>query len=167
MLGELNNTEVEDVLKEQYLGRIACHADGITYIVPVSYAYDGRYVYIRSKNGMKIDIMRKSPAICFEVEAVRTMGDWKTVIAWGNFEEITDSAERKDALQKLYNRHLPAITSELAHLSSAWPFEPGDLNTVEGVVYRLDLKKKTGRFESQEGASNMANLYFNPDDEEI
>jgi hypothetical protein len=162
MLGELNNAEIEEVLKEQYLGRIGCHADGITYIVPVSYAYDGHYVYVRSKNGMKIEIMRKSPDVCFEVEALRNMGEWKTVVAWGTFEEITDSAERGDALRKLSSRHLPLITSELTRLSSVWPFEPGDLNNVEGVVYRLDLKKKTGRFENQVGANSMVNAYFSP-----
>lgn len=162
MLGELNNNEIEEVLKEQYLGRIGCHADGITYIVPVSYAYDGRYVYVRSKNGMKIEIMRKSPEVCFEVEAVHTMGEWKTVVAWGTFEEITEKVERINALQKLNNRHLPLITSELSRLSSVWPFEPGNLNEIEGVVYRLDLKKKTGRFENQVGANSMANAYFSP-----
>lgn len=165
MLGKLNNAEIEEVLKGQLLGRIACHADDTIYIVPVSYAYDGQYVYVRSKDGMKIDIMRKNPQVCFEVEALRDMGDWQTVVAWGTFEEITNSEERKAALQKLNNRHLPSINSELSRLSMHWPFEPADLNSIEGVVYRIDLKEKTGRFESQEGANSMSNAYFSPVEE--
>src|SRR4051812_33744329 len=124
MLGKLNNEEIEEVLKVQLLGRIACHADGLTYIVPVSYAYDGKFVYVRSKEGMKIDIMRKSPKICFEVENLRDMGNWQTVIAWGTFEEITNSTERKEALVKLNSRQLPMISSETTRLSLHWPFEP-------------------------------------------
>lgn len=168
MLGTLNNAEIEKVLAGQLLGRIACHADDTIYIVPVSYAYDGRYVYIRSKkDGMKIDIMRKNPNICFEVEALRDMGNWETVVAWGTFEEISDSEERKIALQKLNNRHLPVVNSELSRLSMHWPFEPADLNTIEGVVYRIDLKEKTGRYERQQGANSISNAYFNPGDEGI
>ena len=37
MSGELNNTRVENILKTQFIGRIGCHANGITYVVPVTY----------------------------------------------------------------------------------------------------------------------------------
>lgn len=162
MLGQLNISEIEEVLKGQVIGRIGCHADDTTYIVPVSYAYDGHYVYVRSKDGLKIEIMRKSPKVCFEVEAVHDMGNWKTVIAWGTFEEITNSEERRAGLQKLNSRRLPMVNSELSRLSPQWPFEPHDLNSIEGVVYRILLKEKTGRFETQKGAYSMVNAYFAP-----
>jgi nitroimidazol reductase NimA-like FMN-containing flavoprotein (pyridoxamine 5'-phosphate oxidase superfamily) len=150
MLGKLNNTEIEEVLTGQILGRIGCHAHDRTYIVPVSYAYDGRYVYVYSKNGMKVDIMRKSPDICFEVECLQDMANWKTVIAWGTFEEIIDISKRKAALKKLLHRRLPIVSSETTHLSEHWPFEPTDISTIEGIVFRLDLRDKTGRFENIE-----------------
>lgn len=54
MIGELNYTEIEDVLQNQHIGRIGCHAKGITYIVPVSYAYSDSYVYIHSLEGKKL-----------------------------------------------------------------------------------------------------------------
>lgn len=167
MLGQLNNSKIEEVLKGQVIGRIGCHADDVTYIVPVSYAYDGQYVYVRSKDGLKVEIMRKSPKVCFEVEAIHDMGNWETVIAWGTFEEISDIEERKAALKKLNDRRLPAVNSELSRLSSQWPFEPADLNKIEGVVYRIELKEKTGRFETQEGANSIVNAYFYPTEEEV
>jgi nitroimidazol reductase NimA-like FMN-containing flavoprotein (pyridoxamine 5'-phosphate oxidase superfamily) len=40
MIGDLNFKEVEEVLKDQLIGRIGCHSNGVTYIVPVSYAYN-------------------------------------------------------------------------------------------------------------------------------
>ena len=40
MIGDLNFKEVEEVLQDQLIGRIGCHSNGITYIVPVSYAYN-------------------------------------------------------------------------------------------------------------------------------
>lgn len=152
MLGKLNDTEIEEVLYEQFIGRIGCSANDLTYIVPVSYAYDGKHLYIRSKSGMKVDIMRKNSNVCFEVEAFINMANWRTVIAWGNFEEITKPEEREQALKKLLHRHFPLIVSENAKFTPHWPFEPADVNAIEGVVYRIDLKEKTGRFENTEGS---------------
>lgn len=150
MLGKLNNTEIEEVLHDQILGRIGCHANDITYIVPTSYAYDGTYIYAHSKSGMKLDIMRTNPKICFEVESFSNMADWKTVIVWGTFEEITNQEERKKALKILHQRHLPLIPSQTLKLSPQWPFTPNDINSIGGVVYRIVLKEKTGRFENLE-----------------
>ena len=150
MLGKLNNTEIEEVLHNQILGRIGCSANDVTYIVPTSYAYEDNYIYAHSKNGKKLDIMRENPKVCFEVEAFSHMADWKTVIVWGRFEEITDALERKNALQILHRRHLPLIPSETVKLSQYWPFTPGDINSIGGTVYRIAIEEKTGRFENIE-----------------
>src|SRR5215210_2019710 len=91
MIGKLNDTEIEEVLYDQVIGRIGCHADNIPYIVPVSYAYDGRYIYIHSKRGMKLNIMRKNPNICFEVEIFENMANWRTVIAWESLKRSPTS----------------------------------------------------------------------------
>jgi nitroimidazol reductase NimA-like FMN-containing flavoprotein (pyridoxamine 5'-phosphate oxidase superfamily) len=41
MLRELNDHQIETLLKDQFIGRIGCHLAGVTYIVPVNYVYDG------------------------------------------------------------------------------------------------------------------------------
>ncbi|HSP53598.1 MAG TPA: pyridoxamine 5'-phosphate oxidase family protein [Cryobacterium sp.] len=89
MLGELNDEDIDSVLHEAVIGRIGCHVAGQTYIVPVSYAYDGEHVYGHSGTGRKVVMMRENPSVCFEVEQVDDLGNWKTVIAWGAFEELT------------------------------------------------------------------------------
>jgi len=61
MLGILETDQIEDLLGSQVVGRIGCHADDLTYVVPVSYAYDGSCIYAHSEEGMKIAIMRKNP----------------------------------------------------------------------------------------------------------
>lgn len=150
MLGTLEVNELENFLQRQVVGRIGCHADGVTYIVPVSYAYDGTYVYAHSKEGMKTAIMRKNPKICFEVEHMTDMANWKSVIAWGVFEELTDTAERNRAIKILSDRILPLVSSETTHLSSHWPFPDTDTSHVTGVVFRIKLTEKTGRFENND-----------------
>jgi uncharacterized protein len=163
MLGVLNNHEIEQVLTQQLVGRIGCHGKGTTYIVPVSYVYNGERVIVRSRSGMKVDVMRENPNVCFEVEEFENMGNWKTVIAWGIFKELTEPEERKQALQALLQRRLPIISSEMAQLSPNWPFEPKDVNVIEGVVYEIVLKEKTGRFETSNGAAVVSKAFLTPE----
>ena len=90
MFGTLNDKEIETLLSNRVVGHLACHVDKRIYVVPISYAYDGNYVYAHTREGMKIDMMRKNPQVCFEVDDLKDMANWKTVIAWGEFEDLKE-----------------------------------------------------------------------------
>ena len=138
--------EVEGFLKHQLVGRIGCHMDGITYIVPISYAYDGEYIYCHGKEGMKMYMMRKNHQLCFEVDDYQNLDNWKSVIAWGVFEELkNEGPERTACIEQLRNRILPMITSQTMRLSEDWPFS--ECNEVPGIFFRIKLIEKTGRLE--------------------
>jgi hypothetical protein len=51
------------------------------------------------------------------------------------------------ALKKLMDRVLPVISSETVHLSPHWPFPPEEMGSIKGIVFRIKVEKKTGRFE--------------------
>jgi hypothetical protein len=148
MIGELQPQQIEEVLSSQVVGRIGCHAGGETYIVPISYAYDGTYVYCHTHEGKKLDMMRQNPKICFEVDDLKDMANWRSVIAKGTFQELVSRHERNNAMQTLLNRYLPVLSSITTHLGEFWPFIPDDTREIKGVVFRIALKEKTGRFES-------------------
>jgi nitroimidazol reductase NimA-like FMN-containing flavoprotein (pyridoxamine 5'-phosphate oxidase superfamily) len=116
-------------------------------VVPISYAYDGQYIYCHTHEGLKIDILRRHPAVGFEVERLENLANWQTVIAHGTFEELTDGALKLDALKKLYDRRLPAITSQTTKLKMEWPFGSEELGGIEGITFRIRVDSKTGRFE--------------------
>lgn len=148
MLGTLQPQQLEEVLKTQVVGRIGCHANGETYVVPISYAYDGKYIYCHTHEGKKINILRKNPAVCFEVDELKDMANWKSVVVQGVFEELTEREERNSAMYTLLNRYLPVMSSVTTHLGEHWPFYPDDTKDIEGIVFRIAVKEKTGRFES-------------------
>jgi uncharacterized protein len=150
MIGKLNAKEIEEVFDHQFIGRIGCHADGITYVVPISYAYKDGCIYGRTMEGMKVAMMRKNPNVCFEVDHMKDMANWKSVIAWGKFEELRDKTERAKGLQCLVDRMLPLISSSTTHLTPEWPFPLNDISSIEGIVFRITLTNKTGRFETDE-----------------
>ena len=147
MFKGLDTEQIESVIAENIVGRLGCHADDKTYVVPVSYAYDGKCIYVRTFEGLKISMMRKNPNVCFQVDSFEDMADWKSVIAWGVFEELTDEEERNEGLKILINRTLPGISSETMKLSPAWPFPTDDYTKIEGIVFRIRLTEKTGRYE--------------------
>jgi nitroimidazol reductase NimA-like FMN-containing flavoprotein (pyridoxamine 5'-phosphate oxidase superfamily) len=89
-ISELPRSEIDAFLASRLVGRIGCHHEGSTYVVPVVYAYDGKSFYVASVEGRKVDMMRANPRVCFEVDEVdeRSVGVWRSVVAEGVFEEL-------------------------------------------------------------------------------
>jgi nitroimidazol reductase NimA-like FMN-containing flavoprotein (pyridoxamine 5'-phosphate oxidase superfamily) len=131
----------------QVLGRIGCHSSGFTYVVPIGYAYDGESIFCHCSEGLKTDMMRKNPKVCFEVDALHGLAEWESVIAWGDYEEIRDPKQREKALLLLFERKLPTTVSDVFKLCDVWPFHLGNLNDISGIVFKIKLTNKTGRFE--------------------
>ncbi|HEY8657976.1 MAG TPA: pyridoxamine 5'-phosphate oxidase family protein [Hanamia sp.] len=150
MFGKMDNTQIEKVISDNFIGRLGCNADGKTYIVPISYAYNGEYIYFHTYEGMKVDIMRKNPNVCFQVDKMDNMAGWESVIAWGTSEELTDPIERKVGLQNLIDRVLPKISSKTVQLTTQWPFPPDDISMINGIIFRIILHEKSGRFEKMD-----------------
>ena len=150
MIGVLPQDQIEDLLKTQVVGRIGCSTDGETYIVPISYAYDGQYIYCHTQEGRKSSMMRKNPRICFEVEDMQNMANWKSVVLQGTYEELVEKKDRNFAMKTLLNRYLPIISSVTMHLGEHWPFHPEDTTEIHGIVFRIAISEKTGRFESSQ-----------------
>jgi nitroimidazol reductase NimA-like FMN-containing flavoprotein (pyridoxamine 5'-phosphate oxidase superfamily) len=148
MLGNLTNNEIEALLNIEVIGRIGCYADNKLYVVPVSYAYDGNYVYAHSKDGMKIRMMRKNPSVCFVVDRMENMSNWLSVIASGTFEELTDAESLMKGMKLLIERFKPLMVSETAQPSHGLSHQH-DTKGFQAVVFRILLSEKTGRFEKR------------------
>lgn len=149
MLETLNDIQIDKFLKEQTIGRIGCHVDGKTYVVPTSYVYDGKFIYCHAHEGMKINMMRKNPKICFEVDAFKVSATWESVIVWGDFIEVTDEQERNNILQILISNKLPIINSVAMkmELGINYPYPPDNLSTINGIIFKIEINEKTGRQE--------------------
>lgn len=150
MIGQLTQEQIEDVLKAEAIGRIGCHANNQTYITPVTYVYENNSIYGHTDYGMKVRLMRENPNVCFEVEQIRSMANWRSVIAWGTYRELSgDDADKARIL--LIRRLLPLLLS-----TTSGPHLRGDSyadyrihsSGAHGLFYEIDLHSKTGRFES-------------------
>lgn len=146
---------MDHLLSKELIGHLGCYADEQVYITPISYAYDGQYIYAHTYAGMKLQMMRKNPSVCFQVDDMHDLSNWQSVIIWGEFEELSSDEQREFALDMLMNRNLPYITSETMHLSGQWPFSDTGKKMIEGVFFRIRIDRKTGRYEKKE-----AQYYF-------
>ena len=155
MFGNLNEKEIDDLLGSEIIGRIGCHAENTTYIIPISYAYEKGVIYCHKYEGMMMRLLRKNPDVCFQVDNTRDLGNWQSVICWGKFEEISDPQEITKTLQILNTRPFPKIVSETMRLSSSWPFAENVDAPFTGILIRINLTLKTGRYEK----SNQENFF--------
>jgi nitroimidazol reductase NimA-like FMN-containing flavoprotein (pyridoxamine 5'-phosphate oxidase superfamily) len=148
MLGELTREQIERLLHSEVVGRIGCHAEGRTYVVPVNYAYDGEFLYGHAAEGMKLRMLRANPEVCFQVDHRSGLCDWQSVIAWGTFEEV-QGQDATRIMELLLDRLLPLLAGEgapatrdaaRATLAAGTPVE-------RLAIYRIRLRERTGRFE--------------------
>lgn len=143
MLGELTASQVEELLRAEVIARIGCISQGRVYVVPVSYAYDGTYVWGHGMDGAKLRAMRANPEVCVEVEHVDDLSNWRSVIAWGTYEECHGN-DWKAGMALLVTRIMPLLTFP--------PHQhPDPAGPKHGTVYRIRLASKTGRFEEVSG----------------
>lgn len=104
-------------------------------------------IYARTFEGLKISMMRKNPKVCFQIDEMENMANWKSVVTWGTYEELKNEAERNEGLEKLISRMLPEISSETVKISPQWPFPTNDFSKIRGIIFRIRISEKTGRFE--------------------
>lgn len=145
MMGSLTEKEIDEVLRAEMIGRIAYLAEGRPYIVPVTYVYSSQgYVFSHSAEGHKIASLRKHPEVCFEVEQIRSMSNWRTVVARGTFEEVTHDKDETmmDFIARLHASGPPGARVRDRH---------EDVHRREGVarevLFRIHLHEISGRFE--------------------
>jgi len=149
MLGELKAEQIESVIREATIGRIGCHAEGRTYVVPITYAYDGASLYAHSLEGRKIEMMRGNPDVCVEIEDVDDLANWRSVIAWGRYEELA-GREAAEAMGLIRERFLPLVEAEETRITHGLVAPPAGGDHGEGptvVLYRIRLDERSGRFE--------------------
>jgi uncharacterized protein len=131
IIRDLNEAQIEHLLRTAIVGRIACsHPDEPRpYLVPLAYGYDGEAIYAHSGPGRKLINMRANPLVTIEVDAAEASDRWQSVIAEGRFEEL-HGTDRDRALRLIYPE--PAVIPELGSHT---------------VVYRIVLTSKSGRYE--------------------
>lgn len=148
MVKVLSESEMWNVIDESRFAHLACHLDGKTYIVPVSFARDGNRIIGVTSVGMKIEMMRKNPEVCIQFELIESLTRWKSVVLYGRFEEL-DGSERSRCAGILIDRYGSDFLEEHDSLRSGRDVTPPRLDRKPEpmVVYAIHPGEVTGRSE--------------------
>jgi uncharacterized protein len=136
-IGKIGNTDALAILRDGTLGRLGCIAADWPYVVPVNYYFDGENIYIHTLPGKKLDALRANPRVCLQVDEIKDSYNWRSVIAYGTFEEVSSEETRENVLTKLY--------SKLPHMT---PVESRLVKGMTGtIVFRIKVEEVTGMAE--------------------
>ena len=132
----LSEDEGRALLSTCGIGRLGCVDNGEPYVVPINYVFDEGSVYSHSLPGRKIEALRAHQRACIQVDQIENDFEWRSVIAFGNFEEIHVPSERSSILGKLLAR-FPLLTPVESVL-------PPDTSEPNSVVFRIRIDRITG-----------------------
>ena len=140
----LQDDEARELLGARKIGRLGCVDNGEPYVVPINYVLEDGTVYSHSLPGRKIEALRAHPRACLQVDEIQTDFNWRSVIAYGNFEEIHTPSERRAILGKLLAR-FPLLTPVESVMAQ-------DAAAPDSVVFRIIVDRVTG---VEEGISEV------------
>lgn len=150
MTGWLTREEIDTVLRENRVGHIGCTDGRIPYVIPVTYVYDGKYIISHTHELHKLDVMRRGAYVCFEVEEIRSADNWKSIMVWGEFQELTKERERYYAMKLFSGRIQPIDISHTAimRVSQGQPKPASTGFSTRPVIYRIVPDEIIGCYES-------------------
>lgn len=146
---DLTSQQCEEILAANHYGHLGCVDGEEPYVVPITYLYKDGFLYGFSKEGHKIDLLRKNSRMCVQVEHVTSGDDWNSVICWGFFEEVADPKSAQDIKLLLGEEFGQVLITE-----GKAPVSPMiknlHLQHAEGsVVYRMKPYRMSGKSETK------------------
>lgn len=136
--------EIEKIINNAKLIRVAVCENNRPYIVPLNFGYKEKCIYVHSsKKGMKIDILKKNNNVSFEVDSDHklVLSDkacdfsmtYKSVIGFGKAYFISNLTQKKQALDII-----------MAHYSNGiFDYSQEQLEKI--CIIRIDIESMTGK----------------------
>lgn len=123
---------IDAVIDAAPVCHLAMCSEGVPYVVPMCFGYDGTSLSFHSApRGRKIEMLKKNPRVCFEITIVEGLKpaakacDWgmnyRSVIGSGHAVFVEEEGEKRAALDQLMRHYakgpFPQDYHGLAHLA--------------------------------------------------
>ncbi len=136
--------QIEHVIQNCLVCRLALSNENMPYIVPMCFGYRENTLYFHSfPKGYKIDILKINSNVCFEFDmdvALKTAEKpcnfgmtFKSVIGFGRAEFIADPKEKAEALNIIMDRYSPGN----------WSYSEKRIKAT--AVFKVRIEKITGK----------------------
>lgn len=135
---------IEEIIKSASVCRLGLSYNDYPYIIPMNYGYSNNCLYFHSaKEGKKLDIIKKNPNACFEIDIENELlkgnrpCDWgmkyKSVIGFGKAQIVSDLLAKKEALNIIIKNYTSRI----------FEFDEKAINSIE--IIKVEIKEINGK----------------------
>jgi nitroimidazol reductase NimA-like FMN-containing flavoprotein (pyridoxamine 5'-phosphate oxidase superfamily) len=135
--------DIEKILKESKVCRLAFNDDNYPYIVPMNFGYKNRELYFHSaKNGKKVDLIKTNNQASFEIDVEHQIikstdeckwtARYESVTGYGTIIILNEPAEKIAALKTIMTHYSGPEASD-------WKFDENIINRV--LTFKLIIKK--------------------------
>ena len=102
-LPNMSKCEVQNVIQDQFLCRIAFHGREYPYVAPFQYTVIDSSLYFHFTDyGKKMKLLERDNRICVEIEKYKPdLSEYKFVVMRGSLRIVTDPEERKRVIEKM------------------------------------------------------------------
>jgi nitroimidazol reductase NimA-like FMN-containing flavoprotein (pyridoxamine 5'-phosphate oxidase superfamily) len=136
IIRELTADESRALLRRRVVGRIAFALNDRVEIQPIHYVFDDKWLYGRTSHGTKFATLARDSWCAFEVDEVRDLFDWDSVVVKGQLELLDPELGSPDA----YTRGLELMRSLVPEALTVT--DPAPHRT---ILFRVHVKEMTGR----------------------
>jgi nitroimidazol reductase NimA-like FMN-containing flavoprotein (pyridoxamine 5'-phosphate oxidase superfamily) len=137
--------KIKEILSTARFLRLALSDAETPYIIPMSFGYKENVIYLHSsREGRKIDILKRNPRVCFEADIeteVLTADDpckynvrYRSVIGYGQAHFVED-----------YNEKVEGLTVLSEHYGKKGPFEFEEWKVNRLCVIKIEIETMTGK----------------------
>ena len=147
----IKNLEIDEcfqLLGQSYIGRLAFIRSARPYITPITYFHDveEKCILSYSSEGNKIEAMRNYNSVSFQVDEIKSIQNWRSVIVHGNFEEL-DGSTAKQYLHKFAQ----GVQNTISKAGGASPKFISDFSGRLSqrkipIVYRINITEISGKY---------------------
>ena len=139
-----DKSEIEAIIRKSQVCRLGLSDEGLAYIVPLCFGYDGKHLYFHSaRQGRKIEILQRNNRVCFEfdidtrIHSGKTACDWgmqyRSVIGYGTAGLIEEPDEKRRALDLIMGQYANGA------------FEYSDKALKKTLIIKVNISHMTGK----------------------
>ena len=146
----LNRAECDAVLLGQSVGRLAFAFRDRVDIEPIHFVYQDGNVYGRTQFGTKATVLAHHPWVAFEVDEVRALFDWDSVVVHGRIE--FPDPEGPPPQRELYTKAVAAFRTLVPAA-----FTDDDPTPARELVFVVTVQEISGRTATPPSATRPSN----------
>ena len=134
----LSRNECDALLARNHVGRLAFAFRDRLDVQPIHYVYEAGWLFGRTSEGAKLVTLAHDHSVAFEVDEVRGVFDWASVIVHGSFHRISPEDSPRDQAAAARAVHLLREIVPKA-------FAADDPTPFRSVLFRISIGEMTGR----------------------